>query len=261
MPPVAWDWTVRYVDDTEPPPAPVASYVPTEALFANDFGADTGLWGNFLSCQALRRDTGGATGPGCLELRDLRDRTGAVFALVADFGEEWKRYHMLRFRYRSEDAPGSSFALQATTFDGSHEQWTSLASFAAKEEWQTAQVDLAQALAAADPRLIMHRLFLNVSIPAADGALLIDDYAMYSPTGSAARLRWAAPPDASGIAGYSWSLDQAGGTSLPEQITGTDTETEFTDLEPGSYWFHIRACDGAGNWGPPAHVPFDLRAE
>jgi hypothetical protein len=31
---------------------------------------------------------------------------------------------------------------------------------------------------------------------------------------------------------------------------GTEVAKAFDAINPGLWWFHIRAQDGAGNWGP-----------
>jgi hypothetical protein len=260
-PPPSWEWRLDYSQDHEPPPPPVVSYWPSWRVAANDFERDTGTWGNFVSCQVLRRADGGATRPGCLELRDLRERGGTAYALICDLPSDWQRFPMIRFRYRVDQAgTGGSLALRGTTFDGLTDQWTPLASLPSGDGWQTACVNLADALRAADPRLTMHRVFLDCRIPNPDGAILIDDFVLYSAAGPEACFTWAPPPDASGLAGYSWVLDQQDGT-MPDEVPEGDTpEAEFENLAPGHWCFHIRARDGAGNWGPPAHVPFDIAA-
>jgi len=49
----------------------VVSYFPSDALFVDTFERGTDMFGDFISGQVLRRAEGGATGPGCVELRDL----------------------------------------------------------------------------------------------------------------------------------------------------------------------------------------------
>ncbi len=97
-------------------------------------------------------------------------------------------------------------------------------------------------------------------MPSADAAVIVDDWAMYSQAASSAAFRWSRPSDASGVLGYSWLLDDADDTVPPEIIRGSEQTVEFHDLAPGHHCFHVRACDGAGNWGPASHVPFDLIA-
>ncbi|MBI4778013.1 Ig-like domain repeat protein, partial [Candidatus Desantisbacteria bacterium] len=55
--------------------------------------------------------------------------------------------------------------------------------------------------------------------------------------------------DASGLAGYSYQLDQDSGTILNGTITGTNTAyTHNVPLTDGIYYFHVKAGDSAGNW-------------
>jgi subtilisin family serine protease len=69
---------------------------------------------------------------------------------------------------------------------------------------------------------------------------------------------WSGATDPAGIDGYSfsWSPDSA---FVPDQIKdGEENVTSTTAVVPdGRQWFHVRAVDGLGNWGAPAHVgPF-----
>ena len=73
-----------------------------------------------------------------------------------------------------------------------------------------------------------------------------------------ATAAWGGATDASGIDGYSfsWSPDSA---FVPDEVK--DAEENVTSstatLPDGRNWFHVRARDGAGNWGETVHVgPF-----
>lgn len=260
--PLEWAFTLDYSLDDQPPAAPVVSYVPAQTADANGFEQHTGGWGDFIDGQVVRLAKGGATGPGCIELRHLATRRGGSgFVLVRDFGEDWRESPMVRFRYRAVNAPRAGLQVSGTTFDGAHDLWTELATLPVSgEQWQTAEIDIAKALARTDPSLDIHRIFLNINLPP-DGRLLIDDYAMYSPVATQAGFRWSAPASPSGIAGYSWVLDSASDTLPPETVMGTEPHTQFTDLAPGRYVFHLRARTNAGTWSPPTHVAFELIAE
>jgi hypothetical protein len=62
---------------------------------------------------------------------------------------------------------------------------------------------------------------------------------------------WTEPSDLSGIAGYSYILDTEKYT-LPDDISeSAETSTQYFDLDDGTYYFHIKAVDNAGNWGYP----------
>jgi len=259
--PLEWAFTLDYSLDDQPPAAPVVSYIPARAADANDFEQHTGGWGDFIDGQVVRRADGGATGPGCIELRHLATRRGGSgFVLVRDFGENWRESPIVRFRYRAVNAPRAGLQVSGTTFDGAHDLWTELATLPVTgQQWQTAEIDIAKALARTDPSLDIHRIFLNINLPP-DGRLLIDDYAMYSPAATQAGFRWSAPASPSGIAGYSWVLHSASDTLPPEAVMGAEPRVEFTDLAPGRYVFHLRACTNSGAWSPPSHVAFELIA-
>ncbi len=257
--PLEWAFTLDYSLDDQPPSAPVVSYVPARAADANGFEQHTGGWGDFIDGQVVRRPDGGATGPGCIELRHLATRRGGSgFVLVRDFGEDWRESPMVRFRYRAVNAPRAGLEVSGTTFDGARDLWTELATLPVSgDQWQAAEIDIARALARTDPSLDIHRIFLNINLPP-DGRLLIDDYAMYSPAATQAGFRWVAPASPSGIAGYSWVLDSANDTLPPETVMATESHVEFTDLAPGRYVFHLRARANSGTWSPASHVGFEL---
>jgi len=65
-------------------------------------------------------------------------------------------------------------------------------------------------------------------------------------------FRWKAT-DTTGIAGYSWVIDQQPATEAPEQNMGDKVAMTFSDLTKGLWFLHLRAVDGAGNWGPTIH--------
>ncbi len=65
---------------------------------------------------------------------------------------------------------------------------------------------------------------------------------------------WTAPSDYSGITGYSYILDQASTTTPDTTSEGTATSKTYSNLTTtGIHYFHLRAKDGAGNWGATKH--------
>ena len=69
---------------------------------------------------------------------------------------------------------------------------------------------------------------------------------------------WTGATDVSGIDGYSfaWSPDA---TFLPDEVKEVEEDVTSTssNLPDGRSWFHVRARDGAGNWGDVVHLgPF-----
>jgi hypothetical protein len=66
-------------------------------------------------------------------------------------------------------------------------------------------------------------------------------------------FQWPIPTSTSPIVGYSYSLDQYGSTVPAENVNLTDNFISFTGLADGIWYFHVRAKDAAGNWGPASH--------
>ncbi|MFC1716235.1 PKD domain-containing protein [Candidatus Poribacteria bacterium] len=64
---------------------------------------------------------------------------------------------------------------------------------------------------------------------------------------------WTEPSDINGINGYSWVLDQSP-TLTPDTISeGTSRIGSCSNISDGEWYFHVRARDGAGNWGDAGH--------
>ena len=62
-------------------------------------------------------------------------------------------------------------------------------------------------------------------------------------------FRWESLWDGSGITNYSYVLDQNKYT-IPDTIgEGLTNSIKYSNLSDGEWYFHIRAKDGAGNWG------------
>lgn len=58
----------------------------------------------------------------------------------------------------------------------------------------------------------------------------------------------------SGTAGYSTAFDTNPATTLPQTVNETGLTTTSPPLsDGGNYYFHIRAVDAVGNWGPTVH--------
>jgi hypothetical protein len=64
---------------------------------------------------------------------------------------------------------------------------------------------------------------------------------------------WTTPTDLSGIAGYSCTLDQLSSTTPDTTIDQTGNSKSYTEIAIGDWYFHVRAQDNAGYWGPASH--------
>jgi len=79
----------------------------------------------------------------------------------------------------------------------------------------------------------------------------IDNFRVLGYGGSEATFSWSSQDD-NGIAGYSYMLDQQANTIPPEKVR-TETTKTYADLADGRWYFHVRAQDKLGHWGPANH--------
>ena len=69
---------------------------------------------------------------------------------------------------------------------------------------------------------------------------------------------WTIPSDVSGIAGYSYTLDKSQ-TTIPDTTENTTTNSQsYTHVTDGTWYFHVRAIDIAGNWGSTGHFMVNI---
>ena len=74
-------------------------------------------------------------------------------------------------------------------------------------------------------------------------------------TGKSFELKWSVA-DPSGISAYSYVWDAHPLTEADKTPETAENAATFTGLVEGTAYFHIRARDGAGNWGTTAHYRF-----
>lgn len=65
-------------------------------------------------------------------------------------------------------------------------------------------------------------------------------------------MKWTAPSDPSGIAGYSYRLDTDPHSAALASVRTQAQQVSLYKIDTGVYYFHVRALDGAGNWGSSA---------
>jgi hypothetical protein len=75
---------------------------------------------------------------------------------------------------------------------------------------------------------------------------------------SDASLTWTSSDSGSGIAGYSYTLDSRADGQAPTDLRTPDPKVTLTGLQTGHWYFHVRAQDNAGNWGPTATFPLHI---
>ncbi len=200
----------------------------------------------------------------------------------SDFGVDFKwmkfplgSYPILTFDYRTDAFSRSDFLLRIlgakqTIGFTDHDPGNTLelcraADVRADGEWQHAEVDLGgvslgRAGTGWGRPLNVTRFALGDwgYSGNAPGAFNEIDNIWFVPVVSSSRgvkLTWTAG-DASGIQDYSYTWDADPDTTPNRRPDTRTSEAVFTDVPEGNQWFHIRARDRAGNWGPAAHYRF-----
>ncbi len=91
--------------------------------------------------------------------------------------------------------------------------------------------------------------------------IFIDNFTVYSNKGRSPSFEWRMPIESLPAKGYSFVLDQKADTVPPETSMTTDTIKGFENLEPGTWYFHVRAVGADGKWGEAAHKKFVIEGE
>ena len=68
-------------------------------------------------------------------------------------------------------------------------------------------------------------------------------------------FNWTDPNDPAGTAGYAYRLDTNSHGAPKSVIRTTNQQLTLSRLDTGTYYFHVRARDNAGNWGQTATFP------
>jgi len=266
--PPAFTWTMDYGKDDEPPLVTQVKSTSHLTLTCDTFEEGLGAWqsrtaegGGTLSLDP----TGGPDGRQCLKI--INEKAGGAMAVTAwGEGEGYSvdRYPLLSFDYRLE--PGVRLDLSLFT----DEQWYAIGftdkggelldtvpGAVADGRWHHATIDLAASLRKLQrggPLEVQQVVFSDRgNMDNAVGATARFDNLMIARIGkSSPSFRWKAA-DATGITDYSYALDRDAATAPDEVGEGPGTTTTFRGTEGGLWYFHVRAKDGAGHWGPPAH--------
>ena len=261
-----WAWTMDYQLDKTPPPAPYVTRVPSTALTRSTFEKDTGTWVNYSKYGEVSR-TARTAATGRYALRVQAPRTGRYFGAYAYRNSlSVKKYPIVSFDYRMP--PGLAMNLHVHIGSWKTIRLTSPTSnytvigrspLKADNQWHHAEINLYEILkrAGLSTSSVRHVLFADWASRTvrAGTSFYIDNFAIAAPpNGQKLQFEWTAVKDATGIAGYAFALDQSPDT-LPSSLAGTGLTAELGHRGPGDWFFHLRARDGAGNWGPAVHFP------
>ncbi len=259
----SWTWTMDYSKDTVPPVIAAIDCSTHRTLLTHTFEEDREGWTNRGGGQgaAVERDTStSASGSASIRLTQQQDG-GHMQALITSRGFPADRFPMISFDYRFDEDLKLDLMLYMNgrwwpvrmTGDGNGAIGR-IRGMRADGEWRHASVNIGELL---ERRQRRGPVNVDAVIVGArdgqqnpEGATAHFDNFFIGNVGTANPVvRWKAT-DTTGIAGYSYVLDQNPDTVPEPESMGTTPAKTFEDLESGLHYFHLRAVDGAGNWGP-----------
>ena len=260
--PAAYSWTMDYSKDNQPPVITVVRSTSHLTYISNTFEDGLGQWltsANDRGGKVELNDTLAASGRCSLQITNL-EQGGSMRAIACAEGYSVDRYPIISFDYNL--APDTKFDLLVLMDD----KWYPIAmtndpraaidripGAVADGKWHHATVQLSDTLRKVKPNgaLDVQQIVFGDREPFnnAVGAVAHLDNFIIGRVGKASpTFRWAAA-DATGVTDYSYDLDQDP-TKVPDEVgEGPTTSKTFRGIEPGEWYFHLRARDGAGHWG------------
>ena len=276
---------------TTPPAAPRVSYIPSDRLCRHDFEWQRSpefpekLLGEVCirrEAWVLRVEDDGATGSGCVELVNL-SRDGFFSGYFRKSAWDPQRWPKVSFDYRFEQPRCSLNLSMLANGAMTIVEWTGRnhpGSYFSDSvigrtepavqdgQWHHTELNLRDMLLKtrfSDPE---HRGPIAVSELATwstshwgggtynnplGARVKIDNFTIHSDRGTSPAFEWNVPGSTAPIKGCSCLWDKKADTVPPEEVTTTSNRAEFHGVEPGEWFFHVRACDQDGRWSPTTH--------
>lgn len=259
----SWSWRMSYAADTTGPALREVTSATHPTLVCDTFEDGIGLWqkrGAPYSADVEIDSSTAASGAASVKVTNQSpDGTMSVQAYTGGFSPETyptisfdynippttkldllvfadNRWHAIEF---SDDKQGAIGSVEGVQADG---------------QWHHASVNLADLLRRQiqpGNAIVQHIVFAdrNRKDNSAGAVAHFDNFAICKPGSKAPVVQWRAT-DTTGIAGYSYVLDGDPQTKVDSISEGLEVGRQFDNQKPGLLFLHIRALDGAGNWGP-----------
>lgn len=260
----AWSWIMDYALDKTPPIVREIHSTTHPTWLTQNFEDDSVPWQTHEGANGAKVEIvheGVASGKGAIRLTNQR-QGGHMGAVITREPYDAEKYPIIAFDYRIPPETklaltvmirGRAFAI--TLNDAPTDVLGRFPNIVADGKWRHTSVDLLPLLRRqfSEGPLVVELLLIGDrnTMDNAPGAwaefdnFIIGQIGKYAPV-----LRWRAT-DTTGIKNFSFVLDQNAATVPDETPEGAEVAKSFEDCPAGIYFFHIRAQDGAGNWGPP----------
>jgi len=261
-----WNWVMDYRMDNVPPPVATIDSATHRTFLTETFEGGLGQWASPGGTNGAKVDldtSSPADGKAAVKLTQVQGGSlMQAYACRTTFYAE--AYPMIAFDYNFR--PGVHLDLMVLC----NGQWFAVAmsdnpagavgrvpDIVADGKWHHASVNVFPLLRrtiqkgslAVTQVLITDR---NSADNQPGAVALFDNFVIGQIGNGAAKLAWRAT-DATGIQGYSYVVDRKGGTEPDTQAETTERALVLSKLETGLWYLHVRAQDGAGNWGPASH--------
>ncbi|MDP7250316.1 MAG: hypothetical protein QGF00_12000 [Planctomycetota bacterium] len=279
--PYSWSWVLDHSKDKTPPPAPVLTsaqswglyhpFTTGEELAGSQTKSSKYGWRSLIDGKvqvAVAEDT--IRKDRCLQAVSTGEGDDSAFCM------NWRTYTSyfphLSFDYRFQ--PGTKVMLRVydysqkkyffikLTAEAKEDSSGAFEKIAADGKWHNTSIDLHKLLnevhGTSKNYYLYQFAFGNwTGRPnPANTEISIDNFLLTKANSPIPYFGWKIG-DTTGIKGYSTALDQSPLT-LPAAVV---KQSESVGTPPfigktGLHYFHVRAVDGAGNWGPAAHYPY-----
>jgi len=272
----AWTWTMDYSKDTTPPAIASLSSGTHATFLAERFEGTTGQVQQYgsQSSATVALDAASPDGTGhSVKVTNASAGGNLAFYLVTSTIPT-ASYPYLSFDYRL--SPGTTLDMLVYLYSevlvfqlngNAGGYFAAVPGIVADGQWHHCTYNLYEPVAqrAAQRGLGAYYTTSYIAFVHRDSAALpagasvnLDNLVVSAAGPNAPTLTWSAT-DTTGIAAYSYVIDQSPNTDPPTAPTDAATSKQFAGRPSGINWFHVRAVDGAGNWGPTSHWAMQVR--
>lgn len=263
-----WTWNMDYSQDRTPPRIADLTSTTHRTFLTNTFEDGLGGWSNMGGGAGAKVEidtTTAASGKASVKLTQQQAR-GRMSAYITREPFQADSFPVISFDYKvpagvkldliAHMASGQEYAIAFT--DNPTGALGRIQPVRANGTWRHASVQLAPILRKKQPKNPLTVAYLyfadrNNLENSAGATAWFDNFVIGMVGTRGPVLRWKAA-DTTGITGYSHVLDRAPDT-VPDEVP-EGNERSFSKpgaITKGRWYFHIRALDGAGNWGPTTH--------
>jgi len=265
-----WEWTMDHARDKSPPPAPAIQAPPEVALCHQGFSRGIGGCAPYGGGMRVTREMDELSRDACLQVTQGMDATYCS-AYLWRKPYDLAKYPYVSFDYRFREGlkldlmaqvNGAAAVVKLTDADVRRHYTTigDVRGVSRDDQWHHLSLNLLEMAKESLPKAESWKVtYVAIGRWSWSGwnpigtTYRIDNFTISAPAAVpfAAKLD---SVDVTGIRGYSFLLDQNPLGAPPEKVNASEKPIRVTPPKRGTWYLHARACDGAGNWSPAAHL-------